>query len=559
MKPAETNIMQIRRSEDALPAEFYRKYLNALRTADPQLANQTAVDALDAGLSPAAVHSYVLAPAMREIGELWEHGRVNVGEEHVATAITHQVLIRILDRTRSKNFHSQERERVMLAAVQGQHHVLGLRMVADLLEGAGYDVLYLGADVPVDSLRDLAATKDPALVGLSFGISMNMADLAESIYAVRQGAPGCRLMLGGRAPPPDSDMFGVPWLSDGIDVISVVEKLLSEPPQQIPSSVGNMRNTNTSSGETPKITAGVDPDSMVKVLSSLSADASESARGQFYEAERFRQLSLQDPVTGLANRRAFDDGIFSHISEGTGKGALLMMDLDNFKLINDSLGHEQGDESLRLVGKAITDSIRPSDLGARIGGDEFAVLLPDSSTSAAKIVSERVQELVRELSDGQMTLSIGISGVSGDARQTMLAADRALFAAKDAGRDRVMVDGEFEPTLSAAVSAPAVSQYMSVSRLQIPAVRSAELIAAFRERIGLVESADGFIDLEVLQSDADDEEIVMVSRWRDREAFKAYMKSEAHEKSHARIDPDLQNDIKLISLEHLHTYEVVAR
>ena len=100
--------------------------------------------------------------------------------------------------------------------------------------------------------------------------------------------------------------------------------------------------------------------------------------------------------------------------------------------------------------------------------------------------------------------------------------------------------------------------YVSLSRLRVPEERSAELVAAFRRRAHLVDDADGFLDLQVWQSDRDRGELVMVSRWRDREAFKAYMKSESHRISHDRIDPDLDDAIRLERLEHLHTYEVVA-
>jgi heme oxygenase (mycobilin-producing) len=100
--------------------------------------------------------------------------------------------------------------------------------------------------------------------------------------------------------------------------------------------------------------------------------------------------------------------------------------------------------------------------------------------------------------------------------------------------------------------------YVSMSRLRVPDRRSAELVEAFRRRAHLVDDADGFIDLQVWQSDRDPGELVMVSRWRDREAFKAYMRSEDHRTSHGRIDPDLDSAIKLERLDHLHTYEVVA-
>lgn len=97
-----------------------------------------------------------------------------------------------------------------------------------------------------------------------------------------------------------------------------------------------------------------------------------------------------------------------------------------------------------------------------------------------------------------------------------------------------------------------------MSRLRIPAERANALVRAFRARVRLVEGADGFVDLQVWQSDRDPGEILMVSRWRDRAAFTAYMRSEAHRISHDRIPPELQAAIKLERLEHLHTYEVVA-
>jgi heme-degrading monooxygenase HmoA len=101
--------------------------------------------------------------------------------------------------------------------------------------------------------------------------------------------------------------------------------------------------------------------------------------------------------------------------------------------------------------------------------------------------------------------------------------------------------------------------YVSMSHLRVDAGRAGELVEAFRNRIGLVDAADGFVDLEVWQADTDPGELIMVSRWRDRDAFKRYMKSQEHQRSHERVDPGLQEAIKLTGLGHLHTYEVVAR
>ncbi len=98
-----------------------------------------------------------------------------------------------------------------------------------------------------------------------------------------------------------------------------------------------------------------------------------------------------------------------------------------------------------------------------------------------------------------------------------------------------------------------------MSHLRIAPERADELIAAFRDRVGLVDGFEGFEGLEVWRSDREPGEVIMVSRWRDRGCFRDYMRSEAHRISHDRIARDLQSEIKLERLDHLHTYDVVAR
>lgn len=100
--------------------------------------------------------------------------------------------------------------------------------------------------------------------------------------------------------------------------------------------------------------------------------------------------------------------------------------------------------------------------------------------------------------------------------------------------------------------------YVSVSRLRVDAERSDELVTAFQRRARLVEAYSGFVDLQVWRSDRDPAEILMVSRWRDRDAFKGYMRSGDHRTSHDRIDNSLKDAIGLERLEQFHTYEVVA-
>ena len=98
-----------------------------------------------------------------------------------------------------------------------------------------------------------------------------------------------------------------------------------------------------------------------------------------------------------------------------------------------------------------------------------------------------------------------------------------------------------------------------MSHLRIAPHRADELVVAFRNRVRLVDEFDGFQGLEVWRSDREPDEVVMVSRWRDRACFRDYMRSDAHRISHDRIAGDLQAAIELERLEHLHTYEVVAR
>jgi len=105
---------------------------------------------------------------------------------------------------------------------------------------------------------------------------------------------------------------------------------------------------------------------------------------------------------------------------------------------------------------------------------------------------------------------------------------------------------------------PPASTYVSLSRLRVEPGRMDELVAAFRTRAHLVDHADGFLDLEVWKSDRDPAEAIMVSRWRDRESFREYMRSESHRISHRRIDPELKEAIELERLEHVQTYDVVA-
>lgn len=153
-----------------------------------------------------------------------------------------------------------------------------------------------------------------------------------------------------------------------------------------------------------------------------------------------------DPLTGLSNRGVFDDALPREISRALRYGTaltLLMLDLDNLKLINDRAGHSVGDHSLQQVAEVLRKGVRDSDHVFRYGGDEFAVLLVGSAGGAAREVAERLRGQIERLSMApdvaQPTLSIGAAGLcSTDTCNSLFErADAALYSAKASGRNRV--------------------------------------------------------------------------------------------------------------------------
>lgn len=161
---------------------------------------------------------------------------------------------------------------------------------------------------------------------------------------------------------------------------------------------------------------------------------------------RAQHDAATDPLTGLSNRGVFDDALPREVSRAQRYGTaltLLVLDLDNLKLINDRAGHSAGDRSLQLVARVLRAGVRDSDHVFRYAGDEFAVLLVGSEGAAAREVAERLRSRVEGLSADpspvQPTLSIGLAVLRAtDNRQALFErADAALYSAKQAGRNCV--------------------------------------------------------------------------------------------------------------------------
>jgi diguanylate cyclase (GGDEF)-like protein len=170
----------------------------------------------------------------------------------------------------------------------------------------------------------------------------------------------------------------------------------------------------------------------------------------FRDQERLSALATRDPLTGLYNRR----GLYSHLVQWASWSeryehalGVLIIDVDHFKQVNDSYGHPAGDQALVKVAAALQGAVRDSDLVGRYGGDEFAVLAPETTRAALEALAHRVLEGVRATALGpqfdghKLTASVGAAFVQhgrGTTPEALLAcADRSLYAAKSAGRDQV--------------------------------------------------------------------------------------------------------------------------
>jgi diguanylate cyclase (GGDEF)-like protein len=175
------------------------------------------------------------------------------------------------------------------------------------------------------------------------------------------------------------------------------------------------------------------------------------------QADRLYALARYDTLTGLHNRRAFEERLRDELARGERHAAplaLLLVDVDGLKERNDRLGHRAGDEALVAVARGIELGCRRTDVAARWGGDEFAVLAPQTGRSEAAQLAERVREQAAAFGEG-VTVSVGVEVLpAGEARPPealLRAADGALYEAKRAGRNRVVLavgppsDGAYTP------------------------------------------------------------------------------------------------------------------
>lgn len=166
-------------------------------------------------------------------------------------------------------------------------------------------------------------------------------------------------------------------------------------------------------------------------------------------------LAMHDPLTGQLNRRSFMDAMNREYAlvrrDESYLVGLLMLDIDHFKAVNDTHGHGVGDEVLKAFCRTVSDTLRETDILGRLGGEEFAVVLPDTGLKGLRCVAEKVRAAIEAMEvrvgdiDVKVTTSIGIASLlNSDPRPdgALVRADQALYAAKQAGRNRVVADSD---------------------------------------------------------------------------------------------------------------------
>jgi diguanylate cyclase (GGDEF)-like protein len=190
--------------------------------------------------------------------------------------------------------------------------------------------------------------------------------------------------------------------------------------------------------------------SLLGIIAPQMALALERAEWQ-EKAAQFQLMSITDPLTGLPNRRYLEERLAEEVNRSKRYDhpmSFLMIDIDDFKLYNDRNGHQAGDLALQMTAQALKGALRSADVASRYGGEEFCILLPQTSLQEAGVIAERIREKIEQTSYphaksqplGAVTISIGMSMFSASvstAEQIIWAADRALYEAKSKGKNQI--------------------------------------------------------------------------------------------------------------------------
>jgi methanogenic corrinoid protein MtbC1 len=205
-------------------AEIQREYADALLAGDPRAAETAIREAIEAGLGESAIYDRVIRPVLQMVGDLWADGHISVAQEHLATSITMRVLV--LQREAFRLARQRSSHRVLLAAAQGELHVVGLEMAASLLRNAGYEVRLFGADLPVAEIAAAVDMHKPVAIGFTTATMSSATNLPAAFEAARGRDPDIGILVGGRAAEEGWRTSGVVVCTNVADAIEHVDALV---------------------------------------------------------------------------------------------------------------------------------------------------------------------------------------------------------------------------------------------------------------------------------------------------------------------------------------------
>jgi two-component system, cell cycle response regulator len=290
----------------------------------------------------------------------------------------------------------------------------------------------------VQSARDRLSVEAALVDAVQVGLGVHRAAVVHARDGVAAGAvfEGRTMLVraldgeAARAMPDACNVAVVPLAADGVEHGALIAELGGRPGARV-------------SGGT------------VQLLGEFAAHASLALRNAELHAE-VQRLATTDGLTSVANRRVFEAAINREVVRSERNGdplALVVLDIDHFKRINDRDGHQMGDEVLRHVGKVLRGACREVDLAARYGGEEFVLLLPGCDVDLAGLIAEQVRAAVAAGSPVRCTMSAGIAVLphhAGTAVELVAAADAALYEAKRSGRNRVVAQPLGRPRTAAS-------------------------------------------------------------------------------------------------------------
>ena len=186
-----------RSENDERLAALQQAFADALLRGDEHVAETAVSEAIQAEFDEAVIDEHIVAPAMRMVGDLWAQGQIGIADEHLATEISMRVIT--VQREAFRAARRRARHRVLLAAVEGEQHVIGLRMAASLLLHAGFDVRLLGPDLPLHALTRAIVGHGPAVVGLTATMPRSAVRLSTAVETVRAMSPTTGVVVGGAA------------------------------------------------------------------------------------------------------------------------------------------------------------------------------------------------------------------------------------------------------------------------------------------------------------------------------------------------------------------------